>query len=269
MRNASGGRWAKTSRALRRSMGRSRKARKATCPPRTSDLCNKTERHVEFRAASDQAVLVYLGEEIGLASHQRVFQLLRLLQEEPLAWVRNLQPAYCSLLVSFNPCAVGHHEVEATLRRYEERAEKMAQPQPRVVEIPVCYGGEFGPDLEEVAAGHNLPVSRVIELHLSRTYRAYFLGFAPGFAYLGDLAAEIATPRLATPRKKVAAGSVGIAGTQTAVYPFATPGGWWLIGRTPLEMFRKDREPMGLIAVGDEVRFRTITREEFAAWPPP
>jgi inhibitor of KinA len=222
---------------------------------------------VEFRAASDQAMLVYLGEKIGLESHRRVFQLLRLLQEEPLAWVRNLQPTYCSMLVSFDACAVDHHEIEAALRGYEERAEKMALAPARVVEIPVCYGGEFGPDLEEVAAVHNLSPSRVIELHLSRSYRAYFLGFAPGFAYLGDLPEAIATPRLTTPRKKVAAGSVGIAGTQTAVYPFATPGGWRLIGRTPLAMFRKEREPMGLIVVGDEVRFRAITREEFAAWP--
>ena len=224
---------------------------------------------MRFRAASDQAVLVYLGEEIGLASHQRVCKLLRLLQDEPIAWLRNLQPAYCSLLVSFDPSQVDHREVETTLRRYEQRAEERALPEPRTLEIPVCYGGEFGPDLDELAATHKLSASHVIELHTSRTYHAYFLGFAPGFAYLGDLAPEIATPRLATPRKKVAAGSVGIAGTQTAVYPFATPGGWRLIGRTPLEMFRKDREPMGLISMGDEVRFRAITREEFAAWPPP
>jgi inhibitor of KinA len=223
---------------------------------------------VEFRTASDQAVLVYLGEAIGLASHQRVCKLLRLLQREPLAWVRNLQPAYCSLLVTFDPLQIDQREVEATLRRYEQRVGEMALKEPRTVEIPVCYGGEFGPDLDKLAATHELSSSRAIELHTSRTYRAYFLGFAPGFAYLGDLAPEIATPRLATPRKKVAAGSVGIAGVQTAVYPFATPGGWRLIGRTPLEMFRKDREPMGLIAVGDEVRFRAITREEFAAWPP-
>ncbi len=223
---------------------------------------------MEFRAASDQAMLVSLGEEIGLATHQRVCKLLRLLLQEPLAWVRNLQPAYCSLLVSFDPSQIEHREVEATLLRYEQRAAKIALPEPRTVEIPVCYGGEFGPDLDEVAATHKLSASRVIETHLSRTYRAYFLGFAPGFAYLGDLAPEIATPRLATPRKKIAAGSVGIAGAQTAVYPFATPGGWRLIGRTPLEMFRKDREQMSLIAMGDEVRFRAITREEFAAWPP-
>jgi inhibitor of KinA len=224
---------------------------------------------VEFRAASDQAVLVYLGEEIGLASHERVRKLLRLLQEEPIPWVRNLQPAYCSLLVEFDSCQVDHREAEAMLRRYEQRTEKMALPKPRIVEIPVCYGGAFGPDLDELAATHKLSPSRVIELHTSRTYRAYFLGFAPGFAYLGDVAPELATPRLATPRKKVAAGSVGIAGAQTAVYPFATPGGWRLIGRTPLEMFRKDREPMALISMGDEVRFRAITREEFVAWPRP
>ena len=224
---------------------------------------------MEFRAASDQAVLVYLGEEIGLASHERVRKLLRLLQEEPIPWVRNLQPAYCSLLVEFDSCQVDHREAEAMLRRYEQRTEKMALPEPRIVEIPVCYDGAFGPDLDELSATHKLSPSRVIELHTSRTYRAYFLGFAPGFAYLGDVAPELATPRLATPRKKVAAGSVGIVGAQTAVYPFATPGGWRLIGRTPLEMFRKDREPMALISMGDEVRFRAITREEFVAWPRP
>jgi inhibitor of KinA len=189
---------------------------------------------------------------------------LRLLQREPLFWVRNLQPAYCSLLVWFDACQVDHAQVQATLRRYEERAEKIALPKPRRVEIPVCYGGEFGPDLETVSTAHGLKTDRVIELHSSQTYHAYFLGFAPGFAYLGDLPESLATPRLATPRKKVPAGSVGIAGRQTAVYPFATPGGWNLLGRTPLEMFRVEREPMGLLDVGDEVRFRPINREEFA-----
>jgi inhibitor of KinA len=220
---------------------------------------------VRFRAASDQALLVYLGEEIGLRTHQRVVRLLRLLQREPLFWVRNLQPAYCSLLVSFDACVVDHAQVEATLRNFEKRAQKIALPTPRFVEIPVCYGGEFGPDLEKVAAARGFEPERVIELHSSQTYRAYFLGFAPGFAYLGDLPDSLATPRLATPRKKVSAGSVGIAGKQTAVYPFATPGGWNLLGRTPLRMFQVEREPMELLDVGDEVHFRPITREEFSA----
>ena len=220
---------------------------------------------MRFRAASDQALLVYLGEEIGLRTHERVVRLLRLLQREPLAWVRNLQPAYCSLLLSFDACVVDHAQVEATLRSYEKRAEEIVLPAPRLVEILVCYGGEFGPDLEKVASLHGLKPERVIELHSSQTYHAYFLGFAPGFAYLGDLPDALATPRLATPRRKVPAGSVGIAGKQTAVYPFATPGGWNLLGRTPLHMFRVDREPMELLDVGDEVRFRPITHEEFSA----
>ena len=127
---------------------------------------------MRFRAASDQALLVHLGEEIGLRTRERVVRLLRLLQREPLPWVRNLQPAYCSLLVSFDACAVDHAHVEATLRSYEKRAQKIALPTPRLLEIPVCYGGEFGPDLEKVAAAHGLRAGRVIELHSSRTYHA-------------------------------------------------------------------------------------------------
>ncbi len=219
---------------------------------------------MRFRAASDQALLVYLGEEIGVRTHERVVRLLRLLQNEPLPWVRNLQPAYCSLLVAFDACKVGHSQVEDTLRNYEVRAQKIRLPKPRRIEIPVCYGAEYGPDLEKVAAARRLKPESVVELHSSQTYHAYFLGFAPGFAYLGDLPDELAMPRLATPRKKVPAGSVGIAGKQTAVYPFATPGGWNLLGRTPLQMFRTDREPMEMLDVGDEVKFRPIARDEFA-----
>jgi inhibitor of KinA len=189
--------------------------------------------------------------------------LLRLLQGEPPPWVRNLQPAYCSLLVSFDACKVDHAKVEATLRKYDRRAKDIAMASPRRVEIPVCYGGEFGPDLENVASMHGLTPEGAVELHTSQTYHAYFLGFAPGFAYLGDLPVEIATPRLATPRKKVAAGSVAIAGRQTGIYPFATPGGWRILGRTPVAVFRSDREPMELISVGDEVRFYSITPAEF------
>jgi len=218
---------------------------------------------VRFCAASDQAMLVYLGEGISLPTHERILKLLRLLQKEPPEWLRNLQPAYNSLMVTFDACRVDHAEVEAALRELAERAEATRAGKTRTVEIPVCYGGEFGPDLDEVAKAHGLSAAEVIELHASRTYHAYFLGFAPGFAYLGDLPEAIATPRLETPRKKVPAGSVGIAGKQTAVYAFATPGGWRLIGRTPVAVFRSDRKPMELIAIGDLVRFRPITREEF------
>jgi inhibitor of KinA len=220
---------------------------------------------VRFQAASDQSLLVYLSEEIGAAAHERVVWLMRLLQREPIKWLRNIQPAYCSLLITFDAAAVDHAEVQAKISELERHAKKLPAAEPRLVEVPVCYGGEFGPDLDWVAEQRGLPAEKVVELHIAPTYHAYFLGFAPGFAYLGDLAEEIAVPRVETPRKEVAAGSVGIAGRQTAIYPFGTPGGWRLIGRTPLEIFRKDREPMGMIAIGDQVRFRPITRAEFLA----
>jgi inhibitor of KinA len=220
---------------------------------------------VQFQAASDQALLVHLGDQIGATTHERVMRLLRVLQQEPIKWVRNIQPAYCSLLITFDAAAVDHAEVQAKISELEKRAAKMPAATARVVEIPVCYGGEFGPDLEWVAEQRGLSAEKVVELHIAQAYHAYFLGFAPGFAYLGDLAEEIAVPRLETPRKEVARGSVGIGGRQTAVYPFGTPGGWRLIGRTPLEIFRKDREPMELIAIGDQVRFRPITSAEFLA----
>lgn len=221
---------------------------------------------MRFRAASDQAVLVYLGDEIGQAAHERVMRLLKLLEAEPPPWVANLQPTYCSLLVSFDACHVDHAQVETTLRKYEESSGALALRKPRRVEIPVCYGGEFGPDLESVASIHGLTAKRVIKLHSSQVYRAYFLGFAPGFAYLGDVPEEIATPRLPSPRKQVSAGSVAIAGRQTGVYPFATPGGWRLLGRTPRAVFRPDRDPMGLISVGDEVQFVPISLAQFSRW---
>jgi len=220
---------------------------------------------VRFQAASDQALLVYLGEEIGAAAHEAVLRLLRVLQKEPIKWLRNIQPAYCSLLITFDAAAVDHAEVQARLSELEKRAKKFPAPKPRLVDVPVCYGGEFGPDLEWVAAQRGLTAEKVVELHIAQSYHAYFLGFVPGFAYLGDLAEEIAVPRLETPRKEVTAGSVGIAGRQTAIYPFETPGGWRLIGTTPLEIFQKEREPMGLIGIGDLVRFRPIPRAEFLA----
>ena len=218
---------------------------------------------MKIRPASDCSSLVYLGDSIALATHERVVRLLRELQAARPAWLRNVQPAYCSLMVTFNALEVGHAEVEAALLVLDASAEAVPLAEPRTIEIPVCYGGEMGPDLADVAAAKSMKPHQVVELHSAQIYHAYFLGFAPGFAYLGDVPEPLAMPRLATPRKVVPAGSVGITGTQTGVYPFATPGGWRLIGRTPLTMFRAEREPMALIALGDHVRFKPITHDEF------
>jgi inhibitor of KinA len=218
---------------------------------------------VQFCPASDQSLLAYVGNDIGQAAHENVLRLLRCIETAQPSWLRNLQPAYCSVLICFDPAQITHAEVETAVRSIAKSSKKISSIPSRTVEIPVCYGGEFGPDLEEAASLLSLPAERVVELHAASAYRAYFLGFAPGFAYLGDLPAQLELPRLSTPRKEVAAGSVAIAGKQTAVYPFATPGGWRLIGRTPLTMFRPDRDPMALIALGDHVRFHPISHEEF------
>ena len=220
---------------------------------------------VRFQPASDQSLLVYFGEKITLDSHQRVRHLLRLLELEPIPGVRNIHPAYCSLLLNFDALKLSHDELETILRIYLGRLEDVRLPEPRRVEIPVSYGGEFGPDLDEVATICGITPAHVIELHSSVAYVAYFLGFVPGFAYLGELSDALATSRLATPRRSVPPGSVGIAGTQTGVYPFATPGGWRLIGRTPIAMFRPDRSGMSFVSIGDLVRFAPISRAQFAA----
>lgn len=219
-----------------------------------------------FQPASDQSLLVYLGDRISLDAHHRVVKLLRLLEAEPVRGIRNLHPAYCSLLVNFDALHLSHDELEAILPAYLERLEDVPVPEPRQVEIPVCYGGEFGPDLNGVAARHGMTPAELIELQSSAVYVVYFLGFVPGFAYLGGLPEALATPRLFAPRKKVPAGSLGIAGNQAGVYPFSTPGGWNLIGRTPLSIFRPDRKDMSLLSIGDSVRFVPISEERFAAW---
>lgn len=239
-----------------------------------------------FQFASDQALLVYfdqpkkksrapdqvgtsaarpLQSQITLQANENVRKLLRLLELEPVAGIRNLHPAYCSLLVKFDALKLRHDELEAILKEYLDRLEEVNLPEPRQREIPVCYGGEYGPDLSDVAAMHGITPAQAIELHTSTAYLVYFLGFVPGFAYLGQLPEALVTPRLAAPRKRVPAGSVGIAGNQTGVYPFATPGGWRLLGRTPMAMFQTDRDGLSLLSIGDRVRFTPISRERFAA----
>ena len=232
-----------------------------------------------FQFAGDQSLLVYfdqrkskgraearpLQSQITREANEKVRRLQRLLELEPVAGVRNLHPAYCSLLIKFDALRMEHDELELILRQYLERLAEVKLPEPRHVGIPVCYGGEFGPDLAEVCKLGGMTEGQAIDLHASVEYLVYFLGFVPGFAYLGELPEELVAPRLAAPRKRVPADSVGIAGNQTGVYPFATPGGWRLIGRTPVQMFRAENDGLSLLSIGDRVRFTPISRERFAA----
>jgi KipI family sensor histidine kinase inhibitor len=219
----------------------------------------------QFQRASDQSLLIYFGQQITLDAHEHVRKLLRLLESEPVPGIRNLHPAYCSVLLKFDARKWRHAELEEILKQYLGRLADVTLPEPRQVEIPVCYGGEHGPDLNDVSAMHAMTPQQVIELHSSPTYLVYFLGFVPGFAYLGELPQALATPRLATPRRRVPPGSVGIAGSQTGVYPVATPGGWRLLGRTPISMFRPDQNALSLLSLGDRVRFAPISAKQFAA----
>jgi len=218
-----------------------------------------------FQPSSDNSLLIYFEREnkISAESNEKVRRLLERLRSEPIAGVRNVHPAYGSLLVKFDALKWRHEDIEEQLLGCLRRLDQVQLPDPRSIEIPVCYGGEYGPDLNDVAEIHGITPEQAIEVHSSADYLVYFLGFVPGFAYLGELPEILATPRLPTPRKKVAAGSVAIAGKQSAVYPFETPGGWRLLGRTPLAMFRADRDGLSLLSIGDRVRFKPISREQF------
>jgi KipI family sensor histidine kinase inhibitor len=228
-------------------------------------MAASTQATAQFRRASDSSLLIVFDQHISLAAHQQIAKLLRLLELQPINGVTNLHPAYCSVLVKFDALKLRHDQLESCLRPFLDRLDEVNLPEPRHREIPVCYGGEYGPDLAEVGDTHSLSAQQVIDLHVSVTYIVYFLGFVPGFAYLGGLPEALVTPRLPFPRRRVTPGSVGIAGHQSGVYPFATPGGWRLIGRTPLAMFRPDRAAMSFLSIGDRVHFVPISPRQFAA----
>jgi KipI family sensor histidine kinase inhibitor len=220
---------------------------------------------IRFDYASDQSLRVSFGPEVSLEVHQRIRRFLASLQRQPVEHVRNLHPAYASVLLTFDPCRTDHPSVEREIRARLPTLEQLPIPAPDLVEVPMCYGGQFGPDLAGVAAACGLDALEVVRRHSNASYIVFFLGFVPGFAYLGGLPASLAVPRLAAPRRQVPAGSLGIAAAQTAIYPIATPGGWQLIGRTPWRLFDPAREPMSVLKLGDRVRFRCIDADEFRA----
>lgn len=185
--------------------------------------------------------------------HRQVLRLTRVLQG--VRGILNLHPAFCTVLIDFDPRLHTLAAVETLVRERIEASTHEEPPPPRTIEIPVRYGGDDGPDLADVARHNSLELERVIELHSAAEYVVYFVGFATCFPYLGGLPQELATPRLPAPRKLVPAGSVAIAGAQTGVYPLASPGGWRLIGRTPLTLFDPSGEPPALLRMGDRVRF--------------
>ena len=216
-----------------------------------------------FLLAGDSALVVEFGDEISREVNRKVHALADALEKSSLPGLGEPVPTYRSLLIHYDPLRLSCDEVKAFVSEVLQDCEEKPSLELRQVEVPVVYGGEFGPDIEFVAECNGFSVEEVTRLHSSATYTVYMLGFAPGFAYLGGMPEAIATPRLETPRTLVPAGSVGIAGEQTGIYPIATPGGWRLIGRTPLKLFDPERDPPTLLKAGDLVHFvPTMDREE-------
>jgi inhibitor of KinA len=218
-----------------------------------------------FLLAGDAALVVELGNKIDKEINRRVRSLAAALAENPTPGLAEVVPTYRSLLVHYDPLRLSHRDLVDLIRPILEKGEEYPLPEPRMVEIPSLYGEEFGPDLPFVAEHNGLSMDEVVRFHSGTVYPVYMLGFSPGYAYLGGLPEEIATPRLPTPRTLVPAGSVALAGRQTGVYPIATPGGWRLIGRTPLQLFDPQRDPPTLLRAGDRVRFVPISEEEYWA----
>jgi inhibitor of KinA len=229
---------------------------------------------MHFTPLGDRAITITLGDTIDLSTHRRVRAVSSALDARPLAGVVDQAPAFASVTVHYDPTRVSGDARRSPYERLVAQLDHLLAgvreedlPPPRQVEISVCYGGELGPDLEDVARRHELSPQEIVDLHTGADYLVYMVGFMPGFAYLGGLPARLATPRRPTPRTAVPAGTVGIGGNQTGVYPLESPGGWNLIGRTPLKIFDIGREPATLLTTGNHARFFPISAREFDRWP--
>lgn len=225
--------------------------------------CRKVQEGMRIIPASDSSLLVVFGDTISPALNQHVIALFHAIQSRHDPRIRNLHPAYASLLIDFDPLRMTHDELTSIVQQLANDVSDAVDKTGEVVSIPVCYDVEFGPDLPDVARHTGLSAEEVIRLHSSLNYLVYFLGFSPGFVYLGGLPEILHTPRLATPRPSIAGGSVGIAGSQTGIYPVDSPGGWRLIGRTPLRMFDPEAMPPTRLQPGDRMKFDPIDRETF------
>lgn len=215
--------------------------------------------------AGDSALNLEFAKTISAETSAKIRMAAENLTADPIAGVTELVPTFCSLMVYYNPLIVTFDELSAKLRGKLRDVEEADLSVRKIVPIPVCYGGEFGPDLANVAEHAGMSEEEVIAIHTGRDYLIDMLGFLPGFAYLGGLDERLHTPRLAVPRTRIEPGSVGIGGAQTGIYPLASPGGWQIIGRTPLRPYDPDREDPILYAAGEYLRFVPITPEEYTA----
>ncbi|MEM8899326.1 MAG: 5-oxoprolinase subunit PxpB [Bacteroidota bacterium] len=210
----------------------------------------------------EQGYLIQFDEKISLDISHKVHQLTHALETQSIPGIKSLIPAYSSLTVYIDPHNFRLSQLESFLESWQAY-EADHQAEGRILKIPVCYGGKYGPDLESLAEYHQLSAEEMIILHCNNLYRIYNFGFLPGFAYLGNVPTEKASPRLGTPRTRVAAGSVAITGKQTAIYPSETAAGWQVIGRTPKSVLNPALEVPFLFKAGDQINFYPIDEERF------
>ncbi len=218
---------------------------------------------IRFLPCGDSCLTVEFGNAIDAEINARVCTLARLLDEARIPGIRESVPTFRSLLISYDPLVLPYRRLVRALRPLLERCSASGRTAHRVIELPVCYGGAYGEDLPDVAAHAGLSCDEVIRLHSGTEYLIYMLGFLPGFAYLGGLDPKIATPRLTSPRTRIPAGSVGIGGSQTGVYPLDSPGGWRLIGSTPVRPYDPGRADPILYRAGDYIRFVPIDEAQY------
>lgn len=224
---------------------------------------NNTNIEFNIFPLGDAALTAEFGDEISEELNDRAQMLYLQLKEQKVPGIRDIVPTYRSVTVLFDPAVIRYSRMEQLVRKTAEHMTVGTGGEHFVYEIPVCYGGTFGPDLSYVAEHAGITEEEVIRLHTAPDYRIYMLGFLPGFPYLGGLNDHIRTPRLETPRLKIPAGSVGIAGGQTGIYPMESPGGWQLIGRTPVKVYDPNRKQPVLYRAGDRLKFIPVTPAEF------
>lgn len=218
---------------------------------------------IRILTAGDSALLIEFGKEIDPETNRKITALVQLMREQHIEGIVDVIPAFCSLLINYDPRVLSYEELKERMEHLLKMETKTEATRKRIFEIPVCYGGGYGPDIENIAEHAGLSVEEVIKIHSSKDYLIYMLGFLPGFTYLGGLDERIYTPRLASPRLKIRAGSVGIGGSQTGIYPLDSPGGWQLMGLTPVRTYDPERQTPILVEAGDYIRFIPIDEEEF------
>lgn len=224
-----------------------------------------------FYPLGENAVLIEFGTEINMDTHRKIQVITTYLNDNPPEWMIEYIPAFTTITIFYDPIKIlkisrglqPYHYVCQLIERFFSKIIFGNSAHSRTIEIPVCYGGEFGPDLQFVADHNNLTTDEVITIHASREYIVYMIGFAPGFAYIGGMSEKIAAPRRKTPRLKIPERSVGIAGMQTGIYPIETPGGWQIIGRTPYRLFAPEKNPPTLLMAGDKIKFTPIRQKDY------